>query len=121
MRNHRYDPAYLSREFDDPRWGNDDARMDSQGTRLLNLLHHEAADLVVVGDLAPRTTDCYDFLQAEDVLVTSLRVCRLAFSAHVCSTDTSVLSEVIWTHVRRHFYPDVMASVNPRVNVLSIL
>ena len=51
--NHRCVLGYLARELDDPGGGNDDAGMDSQGTSLLNLLHHEAADLVVVGDLAP--------------------------------------------------------------------
>jgi len=36
--------------------------MDSQQARLLNLLHHETTDFVVVGGLAPRTADRNDLL-----------------------------------------------------------
>ena len=45
--------THLSRQLDNPRWWNDDAGVYSQSALLLDLLHHEAADLVVVGDFTP--------------------------------------------------------------------
>jgi len=56
--------GHLLRQFDDPGRGHDDVGVDAHQAGLFDLLHHEAADFVVVGRLAPRTADRYDFLQA---------------------------------------------------------
>ena len=54
---------YLSWQFDHPGGRNDDAGVHAERTVLLDLVHHEAADLVVVGDLAPRAADSDDLLR----------------------------------------------------------
>jgi len=59
---HSKELKHLLRQFDDPRWRNDDVSVNSHQARLLDLLHHETADLIVVGRLAPRTADRNDLL-----------------------------------------------------------
>ena len=57
--------AHFAWYFDDPRRRDDDDRVDSHGALLLELLHHEAGRLVVVGRLAPRTADGDDVLEQQ--------------------------------------------------------
>jgi len=55
--------------------------MDSQQTRFFDLLHHETADFVVVGRLAPRAADGNDLLSARTYNTTAYTVKSVATSS----------------------------------------